>query len=229
MELLDAMRTCGAGNAYRPDPVPESVFYDAIEAARFGPQGGNRQPVRFLVVTDEANKRQLGQWYLEPWREYMAAARAQLGGIQAQSGDHKSTNIGGDPAEVDKHLDRVNAFAESFGTLPAIVVVCAELDDTHPTDTDLGRLSIVGGASVYPVMQNFCLALRDRGVATRVTTLLCMYEPQVKELLGIPAELSTAAHLAAGYPARGFPTTLSRRPVEQMGFLDSFDRPLRPD
>ena len=229
MELLDVMRTCGAGNAYRPEPVPEAVFYAAIDAARFGPQGGNRQPVRFLVVTDADAKRQLGEWYLEPWRAYMAAARAQRGGIEAASGAHKSTDIGGDPAKVEAHLNRVNAFAESFGTLPAIVVVCAQLDATHPTDTDLGRLSIVGGASVYPVMQNFCLALRDHGVATRVTTLLCAYEPQVKELLGIPRELSTAAHVAAGYPAHGFPTALSRRPVEQMGFLDSFDRPLRPD
>lgn len=229
MELLDAMRTTGACNAYRSDPVPESVFHAAIEAARFGPQGGNRQPVRFLVVTDADKKAQLGEWYLEPWRAYMAAAREQRGGIEAASGDHKSTNIGGDPAKVEHHLNLVNAFAESFGTLPAIVVVCAELDDTHPTDTDLGRLSIVGGASVYPVMQNFCLALRDQGVGTRVTTLLCMYEPQVKELLGIPDELSTAAHVAAGYPAAPFPTKLSRRPVEQMGFLDSFDRPLRAD
>jgi len=38
----------------------------------------------------------------------------------------------------------------------------------------------------------------------------------VKELLGIPENLATACHLAAGYPARGFPTRLRRLPVEEL-------------
>ena len=105
--------------------------------------------------------------------------------------------------------------------------MCADLADTHPTDTELGRLSIVGGASVYPTAQNFCLALRNQGVASTFTTLLCMYEPQVKELLGIPDHLATAAHIVVGYPAKPFPKKLTRRPVEELAFVDSFDTPLR--
>jgi len=53
-----------------------------------------------------------------------------------------------------------------------------------------------------------------------------MYEPQIKELLGIPDELSTAAFIVAGYPAKPFPTTLLRRPVEEIAFVDDFDHPL---
>jgi hypothetical protein len=56
----------------------------------------------------------------------------------------------------------------------------------HGTDPELGRPSIVGGASVYPMTQNFCLPLRDQGVATTFTTLLVAREPQVRELLEIP-------------------------------------------
>jgi nitroreductase len=224
MELVEAMRTQHACRYYRPDPVPPEVFFRAVEAARFGPQGGNRQPVRFLIVTDPAVRRQLGEWYLVPWKAYVEAATAGQQAIQAASGDEKSTGIGtADPA---KALAAANDFAEHFAEHPAVVVVLAALGDTHPTDTDLGRLSIVGGASVYPIAQNLCLALRDQGVATTLTTLLCAYEPQVKELLGIPAELSTAAFIVAGYPARPFPTRLTRRPVEEIAFLDRLDRPL---
>ena len=125
-----------------------------------------------------------------------------------------------------KSLADADNFADHYGEHPAIVIVLADLEDTHPTDTDLGRLSIVGGASVYTVAQNFCLALRDQGVATTLTTLLCMFEPQVKELFNIPENLSTAAFIVAGYPEKSFPTKLFRRPVEEMAFLDSFDRPL---
>ena len=218
------MRSQHACRYYRPDPVPPAVFHRAVELARFGPQGGNRQPVRFLIVTAEAKRRQLAEWYLQPWKAYLAAATGGQDAIAADSGDEKSTQIGlSDPAKV---LAAADDFAEHFAEHPAVVVALADLAATHPTDTDLGRLSIVGGASVYPVVQNFCLALRDQGVATTLTTLLCMFEPQVKELLGIPAELSTAAFVVAGYPAQPFPTRLSRRPVEEIAFLDDFDHPL---
>ena len=224
MELGEAMRSQHACRYYKPDAVPEKVFYDAIEVARFGPQGGNRQPVRFLIVTDEDKRRQLAEWYLVPWKAYFAAASAGEQSQTADSGDEKATHITmSNPA---KALADADNFADHFADHPAIVVVLADLAETHPTDTDLGRLSIVGGASVYPAAQNFCLALRDQGVATTLTTLLCMYEPQVKELLGIPDDLSTAAFIVAGYPAKPFPTKLFRRPVEEIAFVNSLDQPL---
>jgi len=224
MELVDAMRSQHACRYYLPDPVPTEVFYRAVEAARFGPQGGNRQPVRYLIVTDEAKRRQLAEWYLVPWKAYIEAALTGQQAIEAASGDDKSTKVL--TSNPEKALADADNFAEHFADHPAIVVVLANLADTHPTDTDLGRLSIVGGASVYPAAQNLCLALRDEGVATTLTTLLCMYEPQVKELLGIPEELSTAAFIVAGYPSKPFPTKLMRLPVEAIAFLDRFDQPL---
>lgn len=226
MELVDAMRSQHACRYYKPDAVPEQVFYQAVEAARFGPQGGNRQPVRFLIVTDPAKKQQLAEWYLVPWKAYFAQASSTGDAIAAESGDVKATHIA--MTNPEKSLADADHFAEHYGEHPAIIVVLAEIAETHPTDTDLGRLSIVGGASVYPAAQNLCLAFRDQGVATTLTTLLCMYEPQIKELLGIPDELSTAAFIVAGYPAKPFPTRLFRRPVEEIAFLDSFDRPLSP-
>lgn len=217
MELRDAMRSQHACRYYRPDPVPDEVFYQAIDDARFGPQGGNRQPARFVIVTDPAKKKALGELYIVPWTEYSNAAKAGANAVIAQTdGTAKSTELGmTNPA---KALAAADDFADHFGEHPAIVVVCVDIAHTHPTDTELGRLSIVGGASVYPIAQNFCLALRNQGVATTFTTLLCAYEPQVKELLGIPDEFSTACHIVAGYPAKPFPTKLHRLPVEEMAF-----------
>lgn len=225
MELGDVMRTAFNCRYYKPDPVSDQVFHAAVELARFGPQGGNRQPVRFLIVRDPEKKRALGELYIVPWREYYEAAMAGGEAITTASDQVKATAVG--VSNPVKALNDANAFAEHFGEHPAIVVVCVDLSATHPTDTELGRLSIVGGASVYPTAHNFCLALRDQGVATSFTTLLVAYEPQVKEILGIPEEFATACHIAAGYPANGFPTRLKRRPVEELAFVDSFDTPLR--
>ncbi len=222
MDLIDAMRSQPANRFYEPDPIPEDVLYRAVDAARFGPQGGNRQPVRFLIVTDPAKKAQLAEWYMQPWSVYYEQASSAGEALEAESGDTKATKAVMSKASVVA----ANHFAENLANVPAIIVACADLAETHPTDTDLDRLSIVGGASVYPVVQNLCLSLRNEGVATTLTTLLCMFEPQVKDLLGIPDDLATACHIAAGYPSKPFPTKLTRHPVEEIAFLDSFDRPL---
>ena len=224
MELTEAMRTTGACRWYKPDPVPDEVFHRAVEAARFAPQGGNRQAVRFVIVRDPEKKRKLGEWYLVPWREVYEAARAGMQSISTESGVEKSAQLGF--SNVPKALEEGNQFAERFGEHPTIVVVCVDPRETHPTDTELGRLSIVGGASVYPMAQNFLLALRDQGVATTFTTLLVAYESQVRELLGIPDEFITACHIVVGYPERDFPRKLRRRPVEEIAFVDTFGEPL---
>ena len=88
------------------------------------------------------------------------------------------------------------------------------------------RLSIVGGGSVYPVAQNFCLALRDQEVATTFTTLLVAHEPAVKQLLGIPEEWATACQIVAGYPRDGFPKKLTRLPVNELAFVDTWGNAL---
>ncbi|WP_242424651.1 YhjD/YihY/BrkB family envelope integrity protein, partial [Frankia sp. EI5c] len=179
VDLLHAMRTTGTCRRFRPDPVPADVLLAAFDAARFGPQGGNRQPVRFVVVRDLERRRALAELYRARWEPYLAER-----GIDP-------------PADTDH-------FARNLADVPVLVVVCAKLAALHPTDTGLDRLSIVGGASVYPIVQNLCLALRAAGVASALTTLLVADEPAVAELLGIPAGYATAAHLAVGYPEHDF-------------------------
>jgi nitroreductase len=225
MELTEVMRTTGHCRFYRPDPVPDEVFYRAIEAARFAPQGGNRQGVRFVIVRDAERKRRLGELYLPEWKQVYDAVRSGAASISSDSGVEKTTRLGF--SNVERQLRETNEFAERFGEHPAIVVVCVDPAETHPTDVDLDRLSIVGGASVYPMAQNFLLALRDLGVATAFTTLLVAREPEVRELLDIPEQFITACHIVAGYPARGFPTRLRRRAVEEIAFVDRFGEPLR--
>src|SRR4051812_13536753 len=67
MELVEAMRTTGTCRYFTDEPVSDEVFYKAFDAARFGPQGGNRQPVRWIVVRDQAKKQRLAELYLPYW------------------------------------------------------------------------------------------------------------------------------------------------------------------
>lgn len=210
MELSEAMRSTGTCRYYSDEYVSDEVLHAAFDNARFGPQGGNRQPVRWIVVRDEAKKKRLAELYLPYWEGYYNSI---LEGTK---------NVGAVPATVES----ANYFAHHLGEVPILLVVCAEVDGLHPTDHELDRLSVVGGASIYPTVQNLTLALREQGVASAITTLLCAEEPAVKELLGIPEGFITAAHVAVGYPEKGFPKKLTRSPVEEIAFLDSFDTPM---
>ena len=184
------MRTTGTCRYFDPTSrCPTTSCYKAFDSARFGPQGGNRQPVRWIVVRDAAKKQRLADLYLPHWEAYFNAIGS--GGV----------NVGALPESVPG----ADYFAEHFASIPVIVVACAELAGLHPTDAELGRLSVVGGGSIYPTVQNFCLALRDQGVGSAVTTLLCHEEPKVRELLAIPDGFLTACHVAVGYPAKGVP------------------------
>jgi nitroreductase len=208
MEFRDVIETTGTCRFYRPDPIPDDVLARVLDGARFAPTGGNRQGVRFVVVRDPAKRRQLKDWYLPMWQQYVSRAAARPG------------------APTPKLLQNADHFARQLDQIPALIVVCARLADLLATDRHLDRLSIVGGASVYPSVQNLLLSARAEGLGTALTTLLCAVEPQVKELLGIPDGVATAALVAIGYPANGFPKKLARRPLTDLCFADAWGAPL---
>jgi nitroreductase len=122
-------------------------------------------------------------------------------------------------------LESADHFAQHMQDIPVLLLVCARLADVHPTDTELGRLSIVGGASVYPAVQNMILAARNEGLGTALTTLHCALEPQIKPMFNIPDDVSLAAVVMMGWPVKPFPTRLSRRPLAEMVFDETFDQP----
>jgi len=210
MELHEAIESNGTCRYYRPEPVPLPVLRRALEAARSAPSGGNRQPVRFVVVTDLALRRRLAELYLPLWQTYVGAMTK--GALRVDA--------------LPRIIQDADHFANHLADVPTLVVVCARLADCHATDQNLGRLSVVGGASIYPAVQNFLLACRAEGLGTALTTLLCSEEPKVKALLGIPEEISTAATIAVGYPGKPFPTRLRRRPLEESAFANHYGEPI---
>ena len=53
--------------AYKPDPVPEKMLQQVLEAARVAPSACNKQPWRFIVVRSETGRRALGAAYAREW------------------------------------------------------------------------------------------------------------------------------------------------------------------
>ena len=206
-EVIETTPTC---RFYRPDAVPDDVLRRVLDGTRYAPTGDNRQGVSFIVVRDPAKRRQLKEWYIPMWEQYVARA----------------TSRGGAPRP--RLLENADHFAHHLDEIPVLIVVCVQLADVMATDRHLDRLSIVGGGSVYPSVQNLLLSARAEGLGTALTTLLCAVEPQVKALLGIPDGVATAATVALGYPARPFPKRLGRRPLAETCFAEVYGTPLFP-
>ena len=67
------------------------------------------------------------------------------------------------------------------------------------------------------------LAARALGIGSCITTIHKFRDAQVKELLGIPAEVETAALIPLGSPLRKFGRP-PRRPLAEVAFADRWGR-----
>jgi nitroreductase len=210
MDLAEAIESNGTCRYYRPDPVPPDLLRQVLSAARFAPSGGNRQPVRFVAISERKTKERLAALYLPRWEAYIAAMGT--GEVRVNA--------------LPRLVQAADHFARHLADVPLLVMVCARLADCHATDRDLGRLSVVGGASIYPAVQNFLLAARAAGLGTALTTLLCHDEAAIKPLLDIPDDISIVATVALGWPAKGFPKRLRRRPLDEIAFAERYGQPL---
>jgi len=213
--LYDAMRSCRAVRRHRPDPIPDDVLRRVLEAATFAPSGGNTQPWRIVAVRDGAKRRALRDLYEPLWRRYVEGYRVATAELEGDAALRR-----------DRMIAAANHLAQHLDRSPVIAVFCFRPDLLAITDARLGRASVVGGASLYPAVQNLLLACRAEGLGCVLTTLLCQAEPEVKALLEIPEPWATCAHVPIGWPERRGHGPLSRRPVERMAFGDRFGGPL---
>lgn len=213
MDIDAIMRTTWANRHYLPRTVPREIIYRVLDNARFAPSGGNRQPWRVVVVTDAERRRHIRDLYLTAWRPYYANLNAPTSDANQRTRVSRTS------------LMAVDAFARAMHEVPVHLVVCVELAQLQLTDSALDRVSIVGGASIYPFIQNILLASRAEGLGAALTTLICHREPEIRELLHIPASFAIAGLITVGYPAAKIPRRLTRKTVEEFASVDDFDAP----
>ena len=214
MDLYEAMSTQRAVRRLRPDPIPDDVLDRVLQAAAWAPSGANQQPWRIVAVTDAAIKQGLEDLYRPEWERFSAVYTAR---IEAADGAERDT------------LAKTGAAGDHLAThlhaAPVLLVFCFDPRQMAITDRKLDRVSVVGGASVYPAVQNLLLACVAEGLGCVLTTLHCLREPEVKALLGIPDDWGTAALAPIGYPERAGHGPITRRPASDLTYRNRFATP----
>ena len=107
-EVIESTNTC---RFYQKKPVTDDDIAVTLDAARFGPSGGNRHPVSFVIVKDHEMKKQMQALYLPFWETYIQAI------------DEGMVRLGSKDKGI---VDSADHFARHLAEIPVFIVVCAE-------------------------------------------------------------------------------------------------------
>ncbi|HEY1636006.1 MAG TPA: nitroreductase family protein [Acidimicrobiales bacterium] len=197
MELFEAIRTTRAMRRLDPErPVGHRDLLAIVEAASKAPSGGNLQPTRWLIVTDENKRRRLGDIYRACWK-------------RARVSYQSAVDSGDEDAAATRLLRSADHLGEHMGQAPAIVIPCAR-----------GHAD----ASVWPAVQNLLLAARALGLGTTLTTVHRLREADVKEVLDVPEAFTPFAMIPVGYPL-GKWSEAPRRPTTDIAYWNAWKQP----
>lgn len=208
MDLDQAMRTTFSCREFTDDDVSDADIEAIVEAARFAPSGGNRQPARIVAVRSAATKALI---------RAAAAPAARVYTAQVAAGEAPWNTIDATSVNVDDlwNSDDQVPFLQYLEDAPVLLVVGADLSVVASFDSGLDRVGVISGASIYPLAWNLLLAARARGLAGVLTTMAAANEAAVQQALGLDAHVAVAAVIPIGHPVKQL-TKLTRAPVSEL-------------
>lgn len=205
MELYEVMRTTFAAREFTDAPVTDEMIASILEQARFAPSGGNRQGWKVLVVREDASRAKLRQLIEPQMQRYVAQVKAG----EAPLNTINPSNVSA--AEIAQTQVPATMLDNLTGA-PVILLVFVDLSVVASFDSELDRVGVISGASIYPFVWNILLAARNEGLGGTLTTFVAGAEPQVKDYFGVPDEMAFAAMIPLGQPVKQL-TKLTRKPV----------------
>jgi nitroreductase len=167
-------------------PVEREVLEKCLAIAMQAPTGSNNQGWHFLVVTEAAKRRALGDLYRKAFALY---ADPNSGMRMPLTED--------DPrfAQTQRIVDSASYLAAHLHEAPALVIPCIE--GRVENAGVLAQASIYG--SILPAAWSLMLALRARGLGSAWTTLHLMFEQDAAAALGIPDTITQAGLFPVAY------------------------------
>ena len=200
ISALEALSTTRAIRRYTEEKIPSEILNEILWFASRAPSGSNRQPFRFLTITDgevaDKVKSALGDSFRRGW-----AAKLRHDGYQSGSGRDPDSPKSRQAATMQHYVDHIEQ-------VPVIVFAClVRYREASPTE----------GASIYPACQNLLLAARSLGYGGALTMWHQGVETQLRELLDIPENVAISACITLGRP-QGSHGPVRRRPISELVF-----------
>ena len=183
---------------YRPEPPPRDVLQRIMTSAAMAPSAHNRQPWRYVMIDDEAQKATLAR-----------AMGGRLAEDRARDGDDKDAIA----ADVARSFQRIT-------TAPIVILVAATVADMdrYP-DPKRGEAEyLMAVQSTAMATQNLLLAAHAErlGACWMCAPLFCPAD--ARQSLALPADWQPQGLITLGYPARPGKLRLRRPQSEFVRF-----------
>lgn len=196
--LFHTIYSTRALRRFKPDPVPDEVLFQMLDAAIRAPSGQNAQDWRFVLVRSREALQYMQQWSQGPWQRYQARYEDEPGSIDKL------------PRSQRLSLRSVEHLVAHLAEVPVVIVVCG-LRGRHGTP----------GGSTFPAVQNLLLAARGLGLAGSVFNFPLRGGEELRKMLDIPENNEIYCVLPIGYPAdkQG---PVKRKPVKAVVYDERF-------
>jgi len=201
------LQTTRAIRRYTDEPVPPEALRAMLFAATRAPTGSNRQPFRFVVLTDGPKAREVKALI-------GGAARRVWTGKRASDGYDRGSGAVDDSPKA-RMARAMEYYTDHFESAPVLVLPCL---------VRYREATSFEGASIFPACQNLLLAARALGYGGVLTGFHAMVEDEVRSLLGVPDGVFIAATITIGRPAGGH-GPVRRRPIAELVYEDAWDQP----
>jgi nitroreductase len=205
--LIEGLTSTRSIRRYTDEAVPPEALRAMLFAATRAPSGSNRQPFRFVVLTDGPMARRAKSIIGAAAREAWGSKREHDGYDRGSGTDTTSRKA--------RMAATMQAYVDAFETVPVLILPCL-VRYRGPAPTE--------GASVYPACQNLLLAARGLGYGGVLTIWHALVEAELHELLAIPDDVFIAATITLGRPA-GANGPVRRRPLPELVFEERWDEP----
>lgn len=182
MNLKDLIRNRRAIRRYTKDPVPQALIRDLLETATWSPSAHNRQPWRFAVLTDFADKARLANAMGERLRRDRSADNDPSAAIER---------------DVQRSYERITG-------APVVIIVCFSM-----VDMDVYADERRGSAEKMMAIQSTAMAAQSLWLLAHDAGLGCcwlcapLFVPDlVRKTLDLPSDWQPQGLLTMGWPAQ---------------------------
>lgn len=179
-ELHNFLRTRRSVRRFKADPVPDSVINDILFTATFAPSAHNRQPWRFVVLTDAATKEKLANAMAVEFQRDLERDGLPPGKIQAQ----------------------IKRSKERMISAPVIIVINLDMSDmnVYPDRKRKQAEFRTAVQSVASAGMQLLLAAHAEGLGGVWVCSPLFAQETVQKVLGLPKAWEPHGMFYLGYP-----------------------------
>jgi coenzyme F420-0:L-glutamate ligase/coenzyme F420-1:gamma-L-glutamate ligase len=197
--VMDLIKRRRSIRKFSPRKVKAAIVREVLEAAQWAPSAHNAQPCRFIVLIDDALKRDLAEAMAAAWRADMTK----------------------DGLAVEVRENTAQDSVERFARAPVLVVACLTMKGMDKYADELRQRCErdLAVQSLGAAVQNMLLVAHSKGLGACWFSAPSFCKETVRKVLKMPKDVEPQALIALGYPAEK-PRAPSRKPLHSYAYRD---------